>query len=125
MEEWYKPTSTLRVVLGIVFIIAAFVFMIYYFNFIPFSTSNMLTVWLGAIVTCFLFLLGFYVGLDISTKKVLVAALVLSIWSMGLLILPVPEGYGEAVYGCWAVLLMIIMILFAKYQEAKKKKDEK
>lgn len=124
MNEWYAPKSNIRIILSLVSFAAAFIFMTWFFKYAPFSPSNKLMGWLGAVTTCFLLFLGFYIGFSIGTKKAIAAFSVFLIWSLGLIFLPVPEGYAEAVYGGWAILLMAIIALYAKYEESKKKKNK-
>jgi hypothetical protein len=118
-EEWYEPTSTLRIAFATAIILAALVFMVSYFSFAPFSTSDRLSVWVGAEIICLLLFLAFYVGFDLETKQVVVGASIWLIWSIGLLVLPLPEGYGEAVLGGWAALLGVIIVLYVRYRTAR------
>jgi len=126
MDEWYKPKSNVRVILGLIFIITGFIWMIFFYNYMsityPRTTPAILIGWLGAIITSFLFFLGICVGFSVKTKKVVVATSILFVWSLGFLVLPVPEGYAEAVYGSWVLILMVAIGLYAKYEESKKKK---
>ena len=124
MDEWYAPKSNTRIILSLISFVAAFVFMAWFFKCVPFSPSNKFTMWLGAVATAFLFFLGFYVGFNIKKKKVIGGFSAFLIWSLGLLFLPVPEGYTEAVYGSWAILFMAIIALHAKHQESKKRKSK-
>jgi hypothetical protein len=65
--------------------------------------------------------LAFYVGFDLETKKVVVGASTWLIWSTGVLVLPLPEGYGEEVLGGWAALFCVITVLYVRYRTAKRK----
>lgn len=56
--EWYKPASALRIALATIVILAALVFVVYYFSFVPFAISDRLNVWLGAEITCLLLFLA-------------------------------------------------------------------
>jgi len=125
VDKWYKPKSHIRIFLGLLLIIAGFAWLTFFYNYIsiiyPRTTPDILIGWFGALVTSFLFFLAICVGFSVKTKKTVVAALVLFIWSLGFLVLPVPEGYAEAVYGSWALLGMVAVGLYAKYEESKKK----
>jgi hypothetical protein len=124
MDDWHAPKSNTRIILSLISFAAAFIFMAWFFKYAPFSPSDRLVGWLGAITTCFLFFSGFYIGFSIKTKKAIVGFLAFLIWSLGLLFLPVPEGYAEAVYGSWAILFMAAVALYAKYEESRKRKGK-
>jgi hypothetical protein len=121
MNKWPAPKSNTRIALGLTFIIAGFVWAIYFFAFIPFSPSDRLTGWFGAITASILLFLGLCIGFGAKPKEVIVGSLVIVAWSLGLILLPAPEGYTEAVFGSWAILGMIIIIIYAKYEKSRKK----
>jgi len=123
MDEWYAPKSNVRIALCLVLIIAGFAWILVFFKFVSFSPQDRLTGWLGAIIAGFFFFWAFCIGFSVKTKKILVGTLVCFSWSMGFLIIPVPEGYAETVYGSWAIVLIAIVAIYAKYKESRKKKN--
>lgn len=122
MDKWPAPKSNARITLGLTFIIAGFIWTVYFFEFIPFSPLDSLTGWFGAITASILLFLGLCIGFSAKLKEAIAGFLIFIVWSLGLILLPVPEGYAEAVFGSWAILGMILIIIFAKYKESRKKK---
>lgn len=122
MDEWRASKSNVRIALGLVLIIAGFVWLALFFEFMPISPSNILVGWLGAIITGFFFFSAICISFDDKAKKAIVVGLVCLLWSLGFLVLPVPEGYAETVYGGWAIIFMALVILYAKYESSQKRK---
>ena len=122
MDKWPSPKSNRRVALGLTLIVAGFIWIVYFFEFMPFSPSYRLTGWIGAIIASLLLFSGLCIGFNAKPKGAIAGFLVFIVWSLGLVLLPVPGGYAEVVFGSWAILGMIIVITYAKYQESRKKK---
>jgi hypothetical protein len=125
-SEWQTPKSNIRIALGVAFIIAGFVWLVYFGNYMltayRYSTPDKFIVWLGLMTFSLLLWIAFYIGFSIKTRKAVLGFLSILIWSIGLLLIPVPEGYGEAVLGSYFLLFILLMALYAKHEESKRKK---
>ena len=117
MDKWPTPKSNTRIALSLTFFVGGFIWIIYFFEFMPFSPLDRLTGWLGAITASLLFFLGLCIGFSAKPKSAIIGFLVFTAWSLGLIILPVPEGYGEAIFGAWFLVLFGIVALYEKYRK--------
>jgi hypothetical protein len=126
MDDWRAPKSNARIILGLILIVAAFLWLTYFYNYLsstyPHTSPDRLTGWFGAIIACSLFFSSFCIGFNVKTKKAVIGFLFFIVWSYGLVLLPIPEGYGEAVLGGWAILFMAFVTVYAKYEQWKKNK---
>lgn len=125
MDELHLPRSKTRILLSISLIVASFVFVAWFFLYVPFSPSNKLMMWAVLLISGFLFFSGYCVGSNINFKKMLSWFLVVIVWSMGFVVLPVPEGYAETVYGSWAILLMAIVALYYRREKSRRNQARK
>jgi hypothetical protein len=116
-NAWPAPKSSIRIALGLTFIIAGFVWTVFFFTLLPFSGLDRLTGWFGAIIASVFFFLGICIGFSLKPKETTVGFLVLVAWSLGLVLLPVPEGYGEAVFGGWFLVLCAMVALYEKHRK--------
>jgi hypothetical protein len=85
--------------------------------FPPFSGLDRLTGWFGAIIGGVFLFLGICIGFSVKLSEITAGFLVLVAWSLGLALLPVPEGYSEAVFGGWFLVLCAIVALYEKYRK--------
>jgi hypothetical protein len=121
VSKWPAPKSDARIALALIFFIVGFIWIICFFEFLPFSPSDRLIGWLGAITASLLFFTGLCVGFSIRPKEAIAAFLAWIVWSLGLIYLPVPEGYGEAVFGGWFLVGFAVVALYEKYRKRAKK----
>jgi hypothetical protein len=117
MNKWPAPKSNVRIVLGLTFFIGGFIWVVCFFKFIPFSPLDRLTGWLGAITAGLLFFLGICIGFSAKPKGAIAGFVIFVAWSLGLILLPVPEGYGEAVLGGWFLVLCAMVALYEKFRK--------
>lgn len=75
------------------------------------------------LIACFLLLSGICTVSNVDLKKMSIGFSLFMIWSFGLIVIPIPEGYGEAVLGGYAIFWMLLLAAFFKYKEYKKKKS--
>lgn len=122
--EWLKPKSNIQIILGLIFIIAGFVWMGCFFSFRLFSPSDRFSIWRGVVITSLLFFSGFCIGFKIPIKQSLIVALIFLGYSF-VFFIPVPSGYEEVYYGGLWVLIMIMLVLYAKLKESKKKNQKR
>lgn len=122
MDEWYKTRGGIGIVLGLVFFVAGFIWMWCFFQFELFSPSNRLSIWLGAVIAGLLFFTGFCVSFKVQLKKSVMFALIFLGYS--LVFLSVPSGYEEVYYGGFAILIMAILVLYAKLKKSEKKNQK-
>ena len=109
-----------RIALSILSFCTALIVATCFSVYVPFSPSDRLKMWIFiAVESCLMFSVG-CIGLGGTVKSLLAGLLFATIWSFGLVMLPVPEGYGEAVYGGWAIFGMIIVILYFESKKSKK-----
>jgi hypothetical protein len=65
--------------------------------------------------------LGLFSIFVVKVKQAIASFLVLVLWSLGFLILPTPpEGFAEAEYGGWFLVLFPAVFFYAKLTESKK-----
>lgn len=84
-------------------------------------TASNLKTWLVLDVLACMGFSGTAIGFGGTAKDLIFGNLFLIGWAYGLVILPVPEGYAEAVYGGWAVLAMIVVIAYFEYEKRRGK----
>lgn len=118
---WQVRSSNKMLILGLIFIIAGFALMTAFFKFVPFSSSDRLTGWLWAVLIMLVFGLGFFSIIVVKIRDALATLLALFLWSL-ILLVPVPLGYEEVYYGGSVAFLGIMLVLYVKYKEYKKKK---
>lgn len=116
----------IKIAAGILLILGFFLWITYFFYQIfvnyPSQIPDRLTIWLGLIFALFLLLSGISIGVGASFRKMLFGFLFLVAWSYGLLAIPTPEGYGEAVLGLWAILGLAAVVLYYEYEKSRKDK---
>ncbi len=84
--------------------------------------SDRSRVWIiVTIAACFLYS-AVCLGFGGTAKNLSVGIVFLIFWSFGLVMLPAPEGYGAAIYGGWAILAMIFVMLYFEYEKSRKRK---
>jgi hypothetical protein len=127
-NEWHTPKSHTRIALGVTFIIAAFVWMTYFGNYLlttyKYSTPDRFVFWFGATISVSLLFVGFTIGFSMKIKQAVLGFLYLLGFLFTLQLIPVPEGYGEAVYGSYFLLYMLPMILYIRHEKSKKNKNQ-
>lgn len=116
-NTWPATKSNTRLAFGLTLIIAGFVWTIYFFMFQPFSVLDRLTGWFGAMIGGVFLFFGICIGFSKKLKEIAAGFLVLVVWSLGLALLPVPQGYGEAVFGGWFLVLFAVIALYGKYRK--------
>ncbi len=128
MIEWTGVGRKLRVIAGILSILGFFVwatFFYYYVSLIfPRATPDKFVVWVGIIIATVFLLVGFlllFQGKSANSKELFVGYLLFVIWSFGLLVIPTPEGYGEAVLGGYFILLIAALALYSRYKKSKER----
>jgi len=125
MDRRATPKSKIRTVMSAIFILGFFVWDAFFFYHLlstyPYTTPDKLIVWFGIIIAGLLIFIGITVGAGADAKTIAVGSIVCVVWSLGLLVIPVPEGYGEAVLGSYAILLMVMVALFFEYKKFRKK----
>lgn len=119
--------SMARTLVSVVFIAGFFVWDAFFFFYLlstyPNSTPDKITVWFGIIIAGLLIFLGIAVGAHADALTITVGSVVCVVWSLGLLVIPVPEGYGEAVLGGYAILLMVTIAIFFEYKKHWKRTE--
>lgn len=116
---WKVKPSNKMLILGTILIIVGFGFMTLFSTFMSFSL-NRLTMWLYVVLIGLVFELGLFSIFVVKTKEVVRALLASFIWSC-ILLIPVPQGYEEPIYGGSLIFLVAIMILYDKYKSREKK----
>ncbi|MDH5494155.1 MAG: hypothetical protein OEY24_00410 [Candidatus Bathyarchaeota archaeon] len=119
--KWQVRSSNRMLILGIIFIIAGFGLMTFFFKFMPFSPSEKLTMWLSALLIMLVFGLGLFSIIVVKTKEVAATFMVLFVWSLVFLV-PVPKGCEDFLWGGSLLLLCATVVCYVKYKESKKKK---
>lgn len=126
MNEWHITKSKTKIAIGLVLIASSFVWITYFYVYASFmysyTTPEKFTVWFAIMVTCLLFFWGFCMIFDVNAIKILELSLIFPIWSLGLLVLPIPKGYEEAVLGSYFLLWVLIIALYFEYEKYKKKR---
>lgn len=117
--------SRTRAVVSAIFIVGFFAWLAVFFSY-TFSIDTQtflgkLTIWFGIIIAGLLIFLGIAVGAGADAKTMTAGSIVFVVWSLGLLVIPVPEGYGEAVLGSYSILLMVMVALFFEYKKIRKR----
>ena len=117
LDKWHAPKSGTRIDFALAFFIGGLIWAVYFFEFRSFSPLDRLTGWVGAITASLFFFLGLCIGFSTKPKSAIAGFLVFAAWSLGLILLPVPEGYGEAVFGGWFLVLFAMVALYEKYMK--------
>lgn len=111
-----------RTIFGIFGLVAFFVVSALAFMYRDFLMVNRLQAWTVIVIDICLLFSALCIGLGGTMKNLVVGVVFLVLWTYGFLILPTPEGYGEAVYGGWALLAIIFVALYSEYEKFIKKK---
>jgi small neutral amino acid transporter SnatA (MarC family) len=109
-------------VLGIVFFIAGFALLAFFPSFMS-SSPNKVAGWLYALLTATPFGLGLFSIIKVKAKEAIIAMILVYGWSV-ILLIPVPNGYEEPIYGGFLVFLVAIMMLYNKSRGSKKKENQ-
>jgi hypothetical protein len=109
-----------RMILSVVLVAAGFLIITVFFNFVPFSTSNRLTLWLWAMAAALTFGLAIFIILGLSIKKSVGAIIFVLFWSL-IFFFPVPSSFQELIWAVWLFLLILIIAAYAKYQKSTRK----
>jgi len=122
----------MRIAVSLVFFIGFFLWSLYFYSYIsmtyPYAIPDKLVVWGGLVVASIFLLSGFLVllkGEATNSKEVVIGFVFFVVWSIGLLVIPVPEGYGEGLLGIYFLLLIVALWLYSKYIGSRKKVDQK
>ncbi len=128
MDKQVAPKSKTRIVASAILILGFFIWDTFFFYYLlstyPHTTPDKLTVWFGIVIAGLLIFVGIAVGAGINAKTIAVGAIVCAAWSLGLVLLPVPEGYAETVYGGWTILLMLLVAFYFEYEKSRKRKAQ-
>jgi hypothetical protein len=108
-------------ILGLVFIITSFILVIFFFQFVPFNPADRLAMWLTIVPIALFFELGLFFIVKAKIKEAVRFFAIFLVWSL-ILLVPVPQGYEEPIYGGSWVLIFAIWILYDKYKKSRKKK---
>jgi len=132
MDETSTLKSRARVALSIFFFTGFFVWSLYFYSYIsltyPHAIPDKLVVWGGLIVASSFLLVGFIVLLKdkpTKSKDVVIGFVFFFVWSLGLMAIPVPEGYGEGVLGIYFLFLIAALVLYSKLRESRKKTNQR
>jgi len=107
------------VIIATVLIVTGIVLLIIFMQ--AFSPLNLLDTLEVALVVCLLIFAGFAVGFSLKIKSVVGVFLVLIVWSLGFLVIPVPPpDEGDAVYGGYFLLLVVLIAAYGKFTHRKK-----
>jgi len=126
VDQGRVSKSRIRIAVGSLLILGCFVWAIYFSFAVPFGqlppAYAKITIWGSVIVASLLLFLGLLVlAENVDTKKMVLGFIFFVVWSIGLLAIPVPEGYGEGVLGIYFLLLIVALWLYSKYVGSKKK----
>jgi len=116
---WKVRSSNRMLILGTILIIIGFILIALFPTFLSFSPSSRLAGWFWAILIMLSFELGIFSILVIRTKGIVKALALSLIWSLVVLI-PVPSGYEEPVYGGSLILLVALAIFYDKRKNLQK-----
>jgi hypothetical protein len=106
-------------VLGIVFFIIGLALMALFPTFMTFSPDRFVIL-LYVLLMALPFGLGLFSIIVVKKRDVVTAFIAFFIWSLVLLV-PVPQGYGEPIYGGSLILMVGTILLIDKYKKSKKK----
>jgi len=121
--KWEVRASNRMLISGVIFIIAGFVLLALFPAYASFYPDRPM-LWLYAICTGLIFELGLFAIIKVKIRGVVTALLVSFCWSFVLLV-PVPQGYEEPVYGVSLILLVAAMIFYDKHRNSQKKSPKR
>ena len=116
--------SRTRRIVAWAFLVASFIWLVflgaYMLSAFRYSTPDPFTVWSGiAIFGLFVFGFAYLISTEKLWKMILGFCYFLAVIT-GMFMIPVPEGYAEAVLGVYYVLSMSPFLLYAKYKKPRK-----
>jgi len=121
-----RRIETARAILALIFIIAGFSVLIFFFAFIPFSPSDMLTIWLWSLLPSSMFGIAILILLNVrlEVKKVAGGIIFILLYSL-IFFVPLPFEIRELVWGAWLLFLFLLIWGYKKYQDTKRKNMRK
>lgn len=121
-----RRIETARAILALIFIIAGFSVLIFFFAFIPFSPSDMLTIWLWSLLPSSMFGIAILILLNVrlEVKKVAGGIIFILLYSL-IFFVPLPFEIRELVWGAWLLFLFLLIWGYKKYQDTKRKNMSK
>lgn len=114
------PIKRSKLILSFVFIIAGFSIMTIFIYFIPFSPSDIFTIWFWAILVASTFALAGCIVLNFDIKKT-VGVIAFSLFCSLIFLVPFPPNIRGLVQAFWLPFLVFLMWLYKKYKENKRK----
>lgn len=130
MDQGRVSKSRVRIAAGSLLILGCLVWAVYFSFAVPLehlsSAYAKITVWAGVIVGSILLFLGLLVlAENVDMRKMFLGFIFFLVWSLGLPLIPVPEGYGEGVLGIYFLLLIAALWLYSKFMGSKKKAHQR
>jgi hypothetical protein len=117
---WKVRSSNKMLILGMVFFGIGFTLITLFPTFMSFYPSNRIVGWSWAILVSIFFELGLFSIIVVKIRDAIITMTALFIWSLVVLV-PVPQGYEEPIYGGALILMVATMILYSKYKSKNNK----
>jgi uncharacterized membrane protein YgcG len=122
--EWQLTKNRTRRIVAWVLLVASFIWLVFFLNFMltafRYSTPDPFTVWSGMVIfSLFVFGFAYLISTEKLWKMILVFCYVLTVIT-GMFMIPIPEGYAEAVLGVYCILSMSPLLLYARYKKSRK-----
>lgn len=110
-----QPIASSKEILSIIFILMGFLLATVFFKFIPFSPSDIFTIWLWTMLVAFMFGFAIFIFFGFNLKQTVGAIIFILFYSL-IFFIPLPLDIRELIWALWLFFLVFCVWIYKRYR---------